>query len=373
MSSGEDLREAAAIGQLNEELGPALAGQFLALADAINNDRPIDERAFRAATFDYFDAHLAAGTNPDTYFNWIGQVALPRPGTPLAHTGLWEWAMRIAHEWEASRGKHVHKGSGYYFAGIRDIALGDLDRGFLYMHQAAIEDIYPDRDRLPDSPAGWFISLDARRSDQTYHDKVLEYEAYLERQLAAYRAAARGTLTLDDLRARYQAYGDLLDAVTTVAHIVARLTRLDSSRTREILDNRFAAVLLTQISLELCLVLEDVLHRVIGTDYTLGGLAIRYPTGIGIAFKRSEVNELKTLGWTVAGFDSVVAELLAGTSVSGLSRPLSQRETDLAIALLLRDKSAHGLERPGAAARQFDQIVPRLFFALFAALEDLYR
>jgi hypothetical protein len=32
-----------------------------------------------------------------------------------------------------------------------------------------------------------------------------------------------------------------------------------------------------------------------------------------------------------------------------------------------------GLSDRGAAARQFDQIVPRLFFALFAALEDLYR
>ena len=155
MSSEDDLREAEAIGQLKAELGPA--AQFLALANAINNGRPIDEAAFRAAAFDYFDGHLAAHTNPDTYFNWIGQMALPRPGTPLAHTGLWEWAMRIAHEWEASRGEHVHKGSGYYFAGIRDIALGDLDRGFLYMHQAAVEDIYPDRDRLPDSPAGWFL------------------------------------------------------------------------------------------------------------------------------------------------------------------------------------------------------------------------
>ncbi len=373
MTSEDDLREAAAMGQLNDELGPALARQFLTLADAISNDRQIDETAFRAAAYDYFDAHLAAGTNPDTYFNWIGQMALPRPGTPLAHTGLWEWAMRIAHEWEVSRGKHLHKGSGYYFAGIRDIALGDLDRGFLYMHQAAFEDIYPDRDRLPDSPAGWFLSLDTRRPDQTYYEKVLEYATYLETQLAAYRAGSRGTLTIDDLRVRYQAHGDLLDAVTTVAHVIARLTRLDSSRTREILDNRFAALLLTQVSLELCLVIEDVLQRKIVAGATLGALASRYPAGIGIALTKDEVTELNTLAWTPGGFDSVVGELLAGTAVTGFSRALSDREADLAIAMLVRNKSAHGLERPGAAARQFDGIVPRLFFTLFAALEDLYR
>ena len=374
MSGEDELRAAAAIGPLNEELGPALAGQFLALAEAIYNDRPIDEVSFRAAAFDYFDAHAAAGTNPETYFNWIGQLALPRPGTPLAHTGLWEWALRIAHEWEARSGKHVHKGSGYYFAGIRDIALGDLDRGFLYMHQAAVEDTYPDRDRLPDSPAGWFLSLDARRADQTYYDKVAEHEAYLERQLAAYRAASRGTLTLDDLRARYQVHGILLDAVTTIAHVIARIRRLDSNRTREILDNRFAALLLTQVSLELCLVIEDVLQRKILAGATLGALASRYPAGLGISFTTNEIGELNSLAWTPAGFDTAIEELLAGTTtVTGFSRTLSDREADLAIAHLVRNKSAHGLERPEAAARLFGQIVPRLFFVLFAALEDLYR
>jgi hypothetical protein len=82
---------------------------------------------------------------------------------------------------------------------------------------------------------------------------------------------------------------------------------------------------------------------------------------------------LNTLAWTPGGFDTVVGELLAGVAVTGFSGALTDREADLAIAVLVRNKSAHGLERPGAAARQFDQIVPRLFFALFAAIEDLYR
>lgn len=127
----EDLRAAAAIRQLNEELGSALAGQFLALAEAISNNRAIDQAPFRDAAFDYFDGHRRQAQARTPTSNWIGQLALPRPGTPLAHTSLREWAMGIAHDWEASRGRHQHKGSGYYFGGMRDIAMGDLDRGFL--------------------------------------------------------------------------------------------------------------------------------------------------------------------------------------------------------------------------------------------------
>jgi len=368
----ETQRREAFVRQLNEELGPSLALQFIALADAVSNDRPIDRASFRAAAFEYFDQHFAAETNPDTYFNWIGQLALPRPGTPLAHTGLWEWAMGIAHEWEDSRGEHQHKGSGYYFAGVRDVAVGDLDRGFLYMHQAAVEDTYPDRDRLPESPAGWFITLDARRADQTYHDKVAEYESYLDGQLAAYRAASRGTLTLDELRRRYKAHGSLTDAVTTLAHVISRLTRLQTTRGLKILDNRFAALLLTQVALELCLTIEDVMQEKVGAGLTLGQLASRYPAGHRITLTKHEVTDLNRLAWSPAGFDSVVGDLLSGVSVLGFGRALTDRETDLEIAVLVRNKSAHGLDRPAAAARLFDQITPRLFFVLFMAIETLY-
>jgi hypothetical protein len=135
----EETRREALIAQLNDELGPSLARQFLALADAA----PINDAAFRAASFEYFDRHAAAKRNPDTYFNWIGKIALPRPETPLANNGLWEWALSIAHEWAESRNAHQHRGSGYYFAGMRSIALGDIDRGFLYMHQAAVENTPP--------------------------------------------------------------------------------------------------------------------------------------------------------------------------------------------------------------------------------------
>lgn len=358
----------ALIAQLKDELGPSLARQFLALADAA----PIDDAAFRTAAFEYFDRHAAAKTNPDTYFNWIGQVALPRPETPLANTGLWEWALSIAHEWEESRSAHQHKGSGYYFAGMRSIALGDIDRGFLYMHQAAVEDTYPDRDRLPESPAGWFIALDASRADQAYHDWVSNHEVYLSGKLSAYRTAGRGALTLDELRSRYKTNGSLTDAATTLAHVIARLTRMESSKRLRILDNRFAALLLTQVALELCLAIEDVMHDRIVTGLALGGLASQFPQGHGISLTSDDVGRLNALASTPSGFDTVITELLFGGVVTGFGRTLTDREADLEIAVLVRNKSAHGLDRPEAAARLFDQITPRLFFALFMAIETLY-
>lgn len=366
-----DEREAAARAQMESELGPALAAQFIALIETgVANREP-----FRAAAFDYFDCCVTDDVNPDAYFNWVGQLALPRAGTPLALTGLWEWAVAIAHEWEDARGRHQHKGSGYYFAGMRDAALGDLDRAFLYVHQAAVEDSWPDRDRIPASPAGWFITMDDRSEGQSAYDLVSRWAGFLDDRLAEYRDAGRGSLDMDSLRRRYEAHGSLGEAMPAVAHAVARLVRLAPSRGLRIHDNRFSALLLTQVQLEVCLVLEDVLTDAPGiTDpgWTLSKLISQYPSGNGVSLDKKDIEVISKVANLSGNFGTVLREMLSGTTLTGFNRALSECETDLVVAMLARNTSAHGLDRPADVAALFDQVVSRLFFALFAVIETLY-
>jgi hypothetical protein len=80
----DDATRQAFLDSLRAELGQALAVQSLAVRDAISRGMPIDEAHFRAAACDYFDAQDAAGANPDSYFNWIGVLALPRASSDMA-------------------------------------------------------------------------------------------------------------------------------------------------------------------------------------------------------------------------------------------------------------------------------------------------
>lgn len=251
---------------IEAQLGPKLAAQFLALANGRG-----DDRAFREAAFEYFDRCMADNVNPDPYFNWVNRLAMPTSETPVGFTGLWEAAMNVAHQWEDARGRHHHKGSGYYFAGMRDAALGSLDRAFLYAHQAAVEDAWPDRDRIPPSPAGWFITLDDRDPHQSAYDMVHRWATYLWARLAEYREAGRGRMTPGGLRARYEATASLGETMTAVAHAVARLVYLGPTRVFRIHENRFAALLLAQVELELCLILEDVLTPRASRRSTMAG------------------------------------------------------------------------------------------------------
>lgn len=353
---------------MENELGVDLAAEFWSVRSAIERDQPINDFLFRKAAFAYFDAQAAAGQNPDPFFNWIGSLALPRPGTPLAAIGLWEWALGIAHDWERERGRRQHKGSGYYFAGVRDIAVGDIDRGMLYMHQAAIEDIYPDRDRIPESPAGYFITLDSSQANQAYYDKVAEYESYLSESLTTWRRLDEGFLDSAELRSRLKT-AKLLDAAAMLAHAVARLTRLNSSTVEQILDNRFAAQLFAQIALELCLVIEDVLRKHGDPEGRLGGLIAQYPPGKDVAFTTDELGQLNRLAHE--DFAGVLQELMRGITPPRFSRSMSSRETYLAVAMLVRNRAAHTLDLPDIVITEFADIIRCVFFGLFAAIEDV--
>jgi hypothetical protein len=160
-----------------------------------------------------------------------------------------------------------------------------------------------------------------------------------------------------------------------ITHAIARIVRLSPSRGLRIHDNRYSALLLTQVQLELCLVLEDVLTDAPGvTDpgWTLSKLVGQYPAGHEVELGTKGVETITKLANKDGHFAAVLGEMLAGTTLTGFDRQLTSREADLVIAILVRNTSAHGLDRPGEVSTVFEDIVRCLFFALFAAIESLY-
>lgn len=361
-----DRREA-----LLADLGDDLGREMEALSDKLDAGQAPDWDALRGAVYAYLDS-LPGDPHPDPFFNWVGNLALPRARTPFAYMRLWEPALALVLEWEHATGRHAHKGSGFYFAGIRDISFGNIDRGFLYMHQAAIEDAWRNPGTIPDSPAGWFITANGEHEEQAALDIVRRYESYLDGRVRAYCDAARGSLDLVSLRARYRAHGELFAPVTTLTHVVARLTNIDSAQYGPILENRFAPNLRTDLALDLCLVFEDLLQRRHRSELALGGLVAQTPRLRDVDLTTDEVGLLNGRSGTPADFDVLVDELLGTGQATGFPRDLKPREADVAIAISVRNRAAHGGERPTATGQQFDEIVPRLFFAIFAAIEDLY-
>jgi hypothetical protein len=357
---------------MEAELGRDLAGALWAYASAVASGAPRGWPLFRDAVHRYLDG-LGPHPFPDPFFNWIGAASLPRSTTAIALTSLWEPALQAVIEWEDARRDHAHKGSGYYFAGLRDVSFGNLDRAFLYMHQSALEDTWPHRDLIPDSPAGWFITMNASKAVGTAYQFVLKYEQYLAMQLASYRAAGRGALDPVGFRGRLMRNGELFTPVTSIAHVIARLLNVDSSRLGPILENRFAPSLRAGIAFELCLAYEDLLQRRHTSQGALGALIAGPPLVVNVGLRTDpEQKELNRRSGSPADYDQLMDEMLDAGQPRGFARALTGREVDAAIAMTTRNRAGHGGERPGAIDKRFDDVVPHLFFAIFAAVEDLY-
>jgi hypothetical protein len=207
----------------------------------------------------------------------------------------------------------------------------------------------------------------------TAFDFVKRYGAHLEARLGAYRAAGRGSLDLPGLRDRLAKHGDLFTPIISIAHVIARLLNVDSTRVGPILDNPFAPTLRAGLAFELCLAYEDLLQRRHAVQLALGGLISSPPLVSNVALRPDpELRELNRRSASPADYNQLIAEILDTGQPTGFARTLTERELDAAIAMVTRNRAGHGGERPGATDRRFDEIVPRLFFAIFAALEDLY-
>lgn len=104
------------------------------------------------------------------------------------------------------------------------------------------------------------------------------------------------------------------------------------------------------------------------------GALLAWPPLVGAINLRTdpEQRELNRRSATPADYDLPIDEILDAGQPSGVVRALTDREHDSAVGLTTRTRAGHGGERPTATGHRFDEIVPRLFFAVFAALEDLY-
>lgn len=117
---------------------------------------------------------------------------------------IWKKALDISYEWEKKNpNKRIHKGTPYYFWGVTCILDGDLEKGFLLMHQALEEDKETHNTNAPNTPANFFVTLDYEKQNQFFRPKVIEIADFIDIKLDNYRSSGRGSLTLIEFKSKF--------------------------------------------------------------------------------------------------------------------------------------------------------------------------
>jgi hypothetical protein len=356
-------------------LGGPIDAAFPALYSALATGGAIDWRSFHAATAELLNARGQDPAAVDAYFNnfTIAWTTYLQQGAFRNAGQIWLHALYPVYEWEEATGQQVHKGTAYYFSGATAILAGDIDAGFLFMHQALEEDRRTTGDPRPDRPAWRFVSLDSVSLEQFFRPRVVRVAHFVSDRLERYRRECGGTLGLVSLRDKLLAYPDRLEAAFYFFYAMFKADRLLSIESG-FRVSPFAALLDATILFHVYVALEELLRYEFPTGGAMHGLVVQTSMRLNLS-----VHALAP----VTGQDAInavrgaflwdaEATLRAVLDRQFPSLPLTPSELALAIAPPMRNHAAHRLQALPVLLERFDDLLQLALTSIFFVIEQLY-
>lgn len=360
-----------------QDLGDSLNQEFVNLHKHFLIKEPFNHAEFDQVAHSYFDSHVGDWAAHDAFFGnftiiWRWLLEL---GHSVAAEGVWEFALGSASTWEkAHRSCRLHKGTPYYFWGMTVLLRGDLDRGFLLMHQALDEDIRSSGTPSPDTPASAFATLDYSKQDQALRNEVQDAARFLDQLLNDYRQALGQTLTLSEFRDRLFNTADLREPLFLLVFALFKMKTV-LTRVKPVLrTNEFAGLLETGVLFNLCLVIDSVIgYKNRRSRKLIDHLAYLSST-CQFNLSRERLIQLSSAwGQDFRDFPNIANALLHGAfSFEDGLRPCPA-EIDIALAYGLRNLGAHRVQGLQVIYENFEDVSHRTVSVLFLAVEHLYR
>jgi len=359
-----------------QDLGDSLNQGFINLHKHFLTKEPFNYLEFDKAAHSYFDSHVGDWAAHNAFFNnftiiwrWLLEM-----GHFVAAENVWEFALASANSWEnAHRSRRLHKGTPYYFLGMTVVLRGDLDRGFLLMHQALDEDIQSSGTSSPDTPASAFATLDYRKQDQAFRNSVQDTATFLDQLLTEYRQARGKTLTLDAFRDRLFNIAHLRDPLFLLVFALFKMKTLLTGLRPVLRTNEFAGLLETGLLFDLCLVIDSVIgYKNLRSWRFIDHLAY-LSSACQFNLSRDRLTQLNSAwGQDFRDFPNVANALLSGTFSFQDGLRLCPAEVDVALAYGLRNLGAHRVVGLPVIYEKFEDVSHRTMNVLFLAVEHLY-
>lgn len=286
---------------------------------------------------------------------------------------VWEVPLEYAAKWEKGNNKLLHKGTPYYCRGMTAIAAGNIDRGFLFFHQALDED-----NRIPGQrgwgPAWSFVYFDYKNPRQAALRLIKPRAEWLDSIISKYRSSGRGSLTKVKLRNHVLKKKRLKETSFSFIHTVFRSHNLLSMPAR-FRSSPFASQLALDILFSLCRIAEIWLKNKQKPKNKNEEHQLRQLGGQLLWFFKSQSSQVSDIDLT--NINKVDLDLslkaLLDDKRGVLPRRFQPWEADLMIIYLLRNHAGHETTSSSVVCQRFDELLERLFFGLFCIVENLYR
>lgn len=354
-----------------EALRHPLDEAFDRLHAAYFGDTPLAWDEFEAVALQYFTNNAGSTAAHDAYFNNFTVIwrNLLDAGRYDHAERLWQQALQPALRWEeANPNQRLHKGTPYYFWSMTVLLRGDIDQGYLLIHQAVDEDIRTSGQRTPDTPGYALVSLNYQRVDQAFRQWVIAQAQFLSDLLTNYTTTHTRTLTLSDVKQRFLDRPPGKETIFLLTYTLARLMKL-AALPLHTTKNPFAGQLQLNLLFGMTLVIDTAIKAKNNTKWKFIDHAEHLLTTVGAPLSNQELGEIN--GQFNNNFDATLAAALDGT-LAITYRALNRLQCDVALAYGLRNHGAHNTGTAGTMWNRFTEVQQALFRAFFATIDHLY-
>lgn len=378
------------------DLGKAMNEAFRQLYSSFLSNQPLNFEEFEKIATEFFNSnhikiqetddltevHRMASRH-DQFFSNYGIICqwLLHQRRILDAEYAWEAALKPALTWEKQNPNcRIHKGTAFLFRGGTAINSGNLDKGYLLIHQALEEDkkTHPNARPLPNTPSLVFVTLDYKDPRQPFKVWIEGQVTFIDKLLLEYRNSYGKHLTSDDFRSRFLKGLSEISLIVLFVYTLARFYNLAETPPYA-QKSDFAGQLGINLLFDVSLVIDSTI-KARNPNYQNDPEYNKYYSRqilhlsdrAGLMFRQSHLDtigtELKT-----RPFETILKELLDrnfnfGSGSSGFGHA----EVDLAISYLLRNYGAHNVSSVQTVWQRFTELRQSLFNVLFLCVETLY-
>ena len=333
----------------------------------------------RTKMHSYFDGKIDDPPGQDYLFNnltvvWNTYQYYGRLGEAQS---FWQDILNLVLEWEQTRQKRIHKGSLFYFWSQTAILQGQFDKGFFLIHSAYEEDILTIGKNLPDTPAFKTISLDYSNKNNLLYKLVEDWASFLSGFIKSYQTVSGKNFSLDDFQNKFLKNPPDRETLFSFTYTLARFFDFDTQIPPTMIKGSFVSLFELNTLFDLVLVIDSLIYSSLvapgPNDWGFKNLAkhLLIETGLttDAGLTRIHLEEINSSSRN--DFETTLKLLLDQKFAYHDGSLPSRLESDIGIALCVRNYSAHKIGSFLTIRDRYSELRQSLFNVLFLATDTL--
>lgn len=354
------------------QLGDAIDQQFIGLHAAYYGNVALDWQQFEKVAIEFFNQNPNPNLSNNEYFNnftviWRNFLL---SGNFDEAERILQLALSPALKWEAANpGQRIHKGTAFYYLGMTALQKGDLDKGYIFMHQAVEEDVLTSNQPIPDTPAFALASLNYAKANQTFRQWVLQQADFLELLLKSYQGTYGSTFSLDQFRDKFLLSPPNIQVAFLFAYSVARLMKL-SQLPQYSVQSYFAGQLELNILFDVALVIDATVKVKNSTKWQFIDHAEFLLSATPSPLTNPQLRQINSDFNN--NFDITTQSLLDGNYTHATIPALNRFQRDVSLVYGIRNHGAHDVSSSPVVWKRYLDIQQSLFNVMFYIAANLY-